>query len=63
MITEEAHHYEWAGNICGLDMTPTLTMITNEIDPEGENPCEIETHESRELIDIWLTEKEHLTNR
>ena len=60
VITGTVHHYDWAGNIYGLDITPTLTMITNEIDPDGEHPCEIETGELREIIDLWLTENERL---
>ena len=31
-----------------------------KLDPDGEQPCEIETSELREIIDLWLTENERL---
>jgi hypothetical protein len=51
-------HIETAGNIYEIDITPTLTRISNQVAPEEEDPCEIETNELREIIEIWLTMKE-----
>ena len=51
---------ETAGNIYEISVTPTLTTISNQVDPDGEKPCEIETKELREIVEIWLTEKERM---
>jgi antitoxin len=61
VLTGVSEYMEVAGNVYGLEIRPKTTMLVNEIDPLEEQPCEIETKELKEIIEIWLDEKDKLS--
>jgi hypothetical protein len=55
--TSEAE--ELTGNVCTLEIGREVTRVTDSLADDGEGEaCVIETPELKELILIWLNEKE-----
>jgi len=59
VLNGESEYEDFTGNACYVEVRKDKTkieyMFTNN---ETEESCEIETSELRELIEIWLTERE-----
>ncbi|MBE6046795.1 MAG: hypothetical protein E7213_00005 [Clostridium sp.] len=52
VLNKESEYEEFVGNICSVEIDNNKTKISDIFDMNV--PCEIETKELRNLIDIWL---------
>ena len=52
VINNESSYEKFVGNVCRVEVSPHTTKISDIFDMN--TPCEIETKELRNLIDIWL---------
>lgn len=59
VINGEKAQVTTSGNRCHLDINPKQTVITDLYDDIDTYPtCEIETHELKQLMDMWFNKLE-----
>ncbi|WP_410985387.1 hypothetical protein [Bacillus cereus] len=59
VLNGELDFLEISGNSCNLEIKADYTKILHRFYEDGENTCEIETIELKNLMLVWLAEYEN----